>query len=191
MTFLPRTSGSGIFTPLTFESGVFSLASKGGLGGVMTAELIEKQRQHLVEAINKDLAVYIKWWRYNSRRRNCLFVLNVICSFGATASGVYENPKAAAVFAGLVTAILAIQHYFPLTQEATWYGVAISRCKILLNNTNSAFATVESLAVVEKELNALIAEEVEKTQSLAKLMVLPQAPPVSPAPHASSAGGGA
>jgi hypothetical protein len=137
------------------------------LSGAVPEDQIEKQRTHLDKQIRMRLDDYGYWWAYNSRRRNWLFFANVGGSLGAAVAGIFGAASVAGIFGAVLMAVLAIQKYFPLDQEATWYGVAISRCKVLLNKTNSAFATVESLTVVENDLNTLIAEEGEKTKTLA------------------------
>jgi hypothetical protein len=134
----------------------------------MSEEAIDKQRAHLDNQIRMRLNDYSGWWRYNSRRRNYLFFANVACSLGAAISGLCEQAKFAGGFGAVLTAVLAIQKFFPFDQEATWYGVAVSRCKILLNKTHSAMATIESLSTVESDLNTLMAEEGEKTKSLSR-----------------------
>jgi hypothetical protein len=134
----------------------------------MELEQSERQQAHLDKQIHMRLDEYGYWWSYNSRRKNWIFFANIFCSVGATVSGLYKQAELAGLFGAALTAVLAIQKYFPFDQEATWYGVAISRCKIMLNKTHSALATIESLITVENDLNTLIAEEAEKTKTLAR-----------------------
>lgn len=131
----------------------------------MPEDTVEKQRTHLVKQLDIRLDEYRGWWQYNSRRRNWLFFANIACSLGAAISGLSEQAQIAGIFGAILTALLAIQKHYPFDQEATWYGVAVSRCKILLNKTHSALATIESLSAVENDLGTLIAEEGEKTKT--------------------------
>ena len=121
----------------------------------MSEDMIEKQRTHLIKQLEMRLDDYRGWWEYNSRRRNWLFFANVTCSLGAAISGLAKQAEIAGIFGAILTAILAVQKYYPLDQEATWYGVAVSRCKVLLNKAHSALATIESLFTVENDLNTL------------------------------------
>jgi len=132
--------------------------------------ILENQQEHLDKQIHMRLEDYTHWWLYNSRRRNWIFFANILCALGATVSGLFRVAEVAGIFGALLTSVLAIQKYFPFDQEATWYGVAVSRCKIMLNKTHSAFATIESLTTIENDLNTLIAEEAEKTKALARGM---------------------
>jgi hypothetical protein len=134
----------------------------------MSEDTIEKQRTHLIQQIGIRLDDYQGWWEYNSRRRNWLFFANITCSLGAAISGLSKQAQIAGIFGAILTALLAIQKHYPFDQEATWYGVAVSRCKVLFNKTHSALATIESLSTVENDLNTLIAEEGEKTKTLRK-----------------------
>ena len=134
----------------------------------MSEDIIEKQRTHLIKQLEMRLDDYRGWWRYNSSRRNWLFFANVACSFGAAISGLPKEAEIAGVFGLILTAILAVQKHFPFDQEATWYGVAVSRCKVLLNKTHSALATIESLSTVENDLNTLIVGRGGKTKTLRK-----------------------
>jgi hypothetical protein len=118
-----------------------------GEAGAMSTEtaLLEQERAHLDKQIMMRLNEYTHWRSYNSRSKNLMFFANIACSLGATVSGLYKQAELAGLFGAILTAVLAIQKYFPVDKEATWYGVAVTRCKIMLNKANSRLATIDSL----------------------------------------------
>lgn len=95
----------------------------------MDEEVLRRQREHLDKQIKMRLEDYSYWWLYNSKRRDWLFFANIGCSLVVVVAGLYQNATLAGIFGAILTCILALQKYYPLDQEATWYGVAVSRCK--------------------------------------------------------------
>src|ERR1700722_15046604 len=127
---------------------------------------IDDERSHLEDQILMRLEEYSHWWKINNRWKTSIFLASIACSLGATIAGTLKCPNTAAIFGACLTTIIAVQKYFPFDEEATWYGTAISRCKIMLNKAKSPLSTLEQLTTVENDLNILIGQEAEKTKSL-------------------------
>lgn len=63
----------------------------------------------------------------------CPFLGNIGLSLGVVIACVCDNRRMAATFGAALTAVIAVQKAFPFEPEAVRYGVAITKCKRMLN----------------------------------------------------------
>jgi hypothetical protein len=127
---------------------------------------LEDERKAILNQIEVPLEDFEVWWRYNNRFKNYFFTANLVFSLGATIFGLLKMPIRAGISGAVLTAILAVQKQINFDNEASWYGGALARCKVLKNKTNSPYATSESLKAVEDELNQIVGGEANKSKSL-------------------------